>query len=804
MMKKLFVYSCIFVFVFLGGYALAWTPKAVKDDPLVRMPGTQPPPEGAVTLEAPTRCTNCHGGYNAAIEPTYNWKGSMMAQSARDPLFWACLTVSAQDSIWAIGSPNATDICLRCHLPQGWIEGRSDPTNASLMKGDDFSGVHCDVCHHAFDPFFESTYAGSREGSDWLNYWDETNLSRTPSNTAALKTYTADKSLSLGVRNFNGTPFFGANNQPISPNYTENASGQMFLSGTRDKRASFADASARHNILYSRYHKSKYMCATCHDVSNPVLANLGANPTQPLPTEVNPAYSFYHVERTFSEFMLSAYGQQGGAPGVGPFAPSVFKTSTPGNYISKCQDCHMKDGVGKACSQNDGVNRPSGSIEHPKSGQPIHDLTGGNAWIASILASTVSGSPNYNATNAQLLRQGPLVLTLDLTQGEPLDPSALLGGADRAKQQLRMAASIQNATYDAASGGLSFRIQNQTGHKLISGFPEGRRMFVNIRAYDSANRLLYEVNPYDYTVGTLKGLPATYSPNSPALGSNEAYVDALVYEMQPTSALTGESKTFHFALATGRYKDNRIPPKGFRITEAGGRLSVPVSNGVDRPDLFTSAEYTGGYDDVSLTIPKNASYVEIKLYYQTTSREYIEFLRDEINGSGRLTLASPTPSGEPTAYIVQSDPFFSKLKAWGNTIWQLWQNNMNVDGAKPILMTQAVAGTPPPPPCDAPGAPANLSAKSGLKRSVALSWTAGTPPPNGGYRIYYDQNGKLVYRASVGAGVTTYTDTGLNRSTTYCYRVTAWQDCNANGTFDSGVDKESAPSNGACATTSAK
>jgi len=464
----------------------------------------------------------------------------------------------------------------------------------------------------------------------------------------------------------------------------------------------------------------------------------------------------------------------------------------------------MKDGVGKACSQNDGVNRPSGSVEHPKSGQPVHDLTGGNAWVTFILASTVSGSPNYNATNAQLLRQGPSVLMLDLTQGEPLDPSALLAGVDRSKQQLRMAASIQNATYDAASGNLSFRIQNQTGHKLISGFPEGRRMFVNIRAYDSANRLLYEVNPYDYTVGTLKGLPATYSPNSPALGSNEAYVDALVYEMQPTSALTGESKTFHFALATGRYKDNRIPPKGFRITEAGGRLSVPVSNGVDRPDLFTSAEYTGGYDDVSLTIPKNASYVEIKLYYQTTSREYIEFLRDEINGSGRLTLASPTPSGEPTAYIVQSDPFFSKLKAWGNTIWQLWQNNMNVDGAKPILMTQAVAGTPPPPPCDAPGAPANLSAKSGLKRSVALSWTAGTPPPNGGYRIYYDQNGKLVYRASVGAGVTTYTDTGLNRSTTYCYRVTAWQDCNANGTFDSGVDKESAPSNGACATTSAK
>lgn len=804
-MKKIVSILCIIVILAGAGLAIAWTPKPVKDDPLVRMPGTQPPPENNVTLEAPTRCTNCHSGFNAAVEPGFNWKGSMMAQSARDPLFWACLTVSAQDSIWAVGTPNATDICLRCHFPQGWVEGRSDPTNASLMQGNDFSGVHCDVCHHAYDPFFESTYSGAREGSDWKNYWDETNLSGTPSNSAALKTYNADKPLAQTLLTFSGSPFYGQNNFPANPGYTENASGQMFLSGTRDKRASFADAKARHNILYSRHHKSKYMCATCHDVSNPVLANLGSNPAQPLPTETKPAYSYFHVERTFSEFMLSAYGQQAGAPGTGPFAPGIFKTSSPGNYITKCQDCHMKDGVGKACSQNDGVNRPSGSIEHPNSGQPVHDLTGGNVWISSMLASTISGSPNYNARNAQLLRQGASVLTLDLTQGEPMDAAALLAGADRARQQLQMAAAIHNVVYNSATGSLSFRIQNHTGHKLISGFPEGRRMFVNIRAYDAGNNLIYEVNPYDYVVGTLKGLPVTYSPNSPALGNNEAYADALIYEMHPKSGLTGEDKTFHFALATGRYKDNRIPPKGFRISQAGERLSVPVWNGVEDPNFFTAAEYAGGYDDVSLGIRPGASYVEISLYYQTTSREYIEFLRDEINGAGRLTLSSPTLSKEPAAYIVQSDPFFAKLRAWGNTIWQLWQNNMNVDGGRPFLMTRATAGTPPSPPCDTPGTPANLSALSGLKRSVKISWTAGTPPPTaGGYRIYYDQNGKLVYRTSVGAGATDYTDTGLNRNTTYCYRVTAWQDCNGNGVFDSGTDRESAVSAVACATTSSK
>jgi hypothetical protein len=211
-------------------------------------------------------------------------------------------------------------------------------------------------------------------------------------------------------------------------------------------------------------------------------------------------------------------------------------------------------------------------------------------------------------------------------------------------------------------------------------------MFVNIQAY-AGGSLIYEVNPYDYTVGTLKGLPNSFS--SPPLGTNEVYVDELVYEMHPSSTLTGEQETFHFALATGRSKDNRIPPRGFDIANAADRLSVPVWLGVEDPTYFTAAEYAGGYDEVSLTISPGADRVEVNLFYQTTSREYVEFLRNEITNTGSLTLPSPTPSGEPEAYIIQTDPFFSQLRAWGDTIWQLWTHNMNVDGAAPFLMASA-------------------------------------------------------------------------------------------------------------------
>jgi len=749
------VAAAITAMILFIAIANAWIPLAVVDDPLVRMPGTQP---NQTSIEAPGRCLNCHAGYDSAVEPGFNWKGSMMAQAARDFLFWSCLTVAGQDSIWAVGSPNAVDICERCHFPKGWLEGRSDPPNASAMTGADFDGVQCDFCHTSWNPFFEETHAGTREGNDWLNYWDETNLSSTPSQPAADDTYAEDSKLAQAIQQFNGAFFFN-NNLPFSSAYTENGSGQYFISSDSQKRASFADAAARHQMFYSRYHKSKYFCGTCHDVSNPVLANLGANPAQPLPTELNSASSYYHVERTFSEFMLSAYGKQGGADTNPEFqnqgAPNI-------THASKCQDCHMRDVVGVACNKRGVLIRPAESIEHPQSGQPLHDQTGGNAWVSWVLASAIPGSPNYDATNSALLNKGPAALTLDLTQGEGIDPVALLAGVDRAKQQLRLAATIKNLTYNSGTGALSFRVQNNSGHKLISGFPEGRRMFVNIKAYDSGGGLTYEVNPYDATAGTLKGLST--SSISP-LGPDEVHIDELVYEMHPESDLTGENETFHFALATGRYKDNRIPPKGFDIANAADRLSVPVWQGIEDQNYYTAAEYAGGYDDVSLILPAGAAYVEVNLYYQTTSREYVEFLRDEINGTAQ-TLTG-TGAGGDAPYVILTDPFFSQLKDWGDTIWNLWTHNMDIPGAAPFLMTQATYGSTGG--CGA-SVPTLISAIPGHTQ-VALEWSSADGAT--GYQVYYDQAGKAQLVADAGS-TTTYTDTGLTDGVEYCYKITAY------------------------------
>ena len=794
MSRRELQYPIFAVSALLAGALLVfgWTPVPVVDDPLVRMPGTQP---NQVTLQAPDRCFNCHSGYNAAVEPGFNWQGSMMAQASRDFLFWSCMTVGAQDSIWALGNPNATDICERCHFPMGWLEGRSDPTNASLMTGADYNGVQCDFCHRMWDPFFETTHDGTREGADWENYWDESTLSDTPSQPAADETWIEDGNIATTIAKFAGSFFFEQSLPPV--NYTENASGQYYVSPTAEKRASFADANARHQILYSRYHKSKYFCATCHDVSNPILANLGLSGLPDdgtgLITEQYAPMRFFHVERTFSEFMLSDYGQQGGAPTNTEFQAQGAPDIT---HAAMCQDCHMRDVTGQAASMNGAVLRSDESIEHPQSGLPLHDLTGANAWVSWVLASSVPGSPNYDSLNDSLLNQGPGALTLDLTHGLGVDPEALLAGVDRAKQQMLLAATIKNLSYDAVTGALSFRIQNNGAHRLPSGFPEGRRMFVNIQVYDGES-LIDEINPYDHAAGTLKGLDYPYQtdplgalPQPSALTFSEAYMDELVYEMKPSSKaavpntdgeLTGEAKTFHFALATGRYKDNRIPPRGFDHTAAPGRhaetvYTVKNADGTysDSGGLYyQGAEYAAGIDEIELAVAPGADRVDVNLYYQTTSREYIEFLRDEINGTGNLTLQGDGAGGEP-AYLVQTDPFFSQLKAWGDTIWQLWTNNMGVPGAEPFLMASASVGGAPA--CAAP-VPTLLSAL-GEHKQVSLEWSDEhtAEPAVVGYNVYYDQAGKAQLVAELGPQ-TTYVDLDLLNDQQYCYKITTTTDC---------------------------
>jgi len=412
---------------------------------------------------------------------------------------------------------------------------------------------------------------------------------------------------------------------------------------------------------------------------------------------------------------------------------------------------------------------------------PLHDMTGGNYWMPDVI---------LNQNTLGTLRLGGGLTALQI--------SAIQAGKTRAQQQLDLAASL-------SVDGNTLKVTNLTAHKLISGYPEGRRMWLNVKWYDGARVLLREDGAYGTITVDIGGTPTEVKtildlddPNTKIYEAHYGMTQEWAYQLiglgyDPTLPLsfnrvTGDvdytlgqlaaqatgtyHETFHFVLNNTVAKDNRIPPYGFAYEEARKRNALPVP-----ATQYGSPTPSGTYnywDEIALNPPTGAAYATIQLLYQPTSWEYVQFLYEANTGQ---------------------NPFLAQE---GINLLNSW---LNTGMAEPYVMASATWGDAPTPPCGTPDAPTSLTAKAG-KKSITLTWTTGIviAAPTGGYRVYYNQGGKLVFRAGVSSTTLTYKDTGLISRMNYCYVVTAWNDCNGNGVYDAGVDRESVPSNQACAT----
>ncbi|MEZ4655677.1 MAG: Ig-like domain-containing protein, partial [Candidatus Eisenbacteria bacterium] len=375
-------------------------------------PGSQP--FDAEFFSDRTACSGCHGGYDPAVEPDHGFQGSMMAQAARDPLFFACLTIAEQDA------PSSGDLCLRCHTPFGWLGGRSNPTTGELLTASDRDGVSCHFCHRMVDPIYDS-------GID------------PPEDVDVL----------AGIADVPG-------------NY---ANGQYVADPEDRRRGPFEDAAAPHTFLASAFHRSSDFCGTCHDVSNPVFERVGGSDYAPGPLDEPPndfdSSVLLPLERTYSEWKNSEFAT------TGVYAPE-FAGNKPDGIVSTCQDCHMADAQGRGC------NVPGTPL---RDDLPRHDLTGGNAWVPSIVEQAYPGE---------------------------VDAQALADGAQRAISMLERAALLDVAVDPEPNGYLAtVTITNRSGHKLPTGYPEGRRMWVSLAAYDAADQIIYESGAYDPGTGIL-------------------------------------------------------------------------------------------------------------------------------------------------------------------------------------------------------------------------------------------------------------------------------------------------------------
>jgi hypothetical protein len=484
------------------------------------MPGTQPF-GGGPALDPPTGCANCHGNYNPSVEPYFNWQGSMMAHASIDPLFEANLVIANQDA------PDSGDLCLRCHLPRGWLAGRSVPTDGSGMLLEDKRGVSCDLCHRMVDPVF------------------------TPGASPAI-----DSSILAGLT-------FADTNV---------GNGMFVVDPFSYQRGPFADAAALHAFLASPLHRKAAICGTCHDVSNPAFqrdehGNYLANALNTRATNFSPHF-MAPVERTYSEWLASDYNTPSGV-----YAPKFAGNKADGR-VAICQDCHMRDVAGHGC---DPAQFPTVPL---RPDIPLHDMTGGSTWMPGLLTNL---------------------------HPDQVSAAAVQAGIQRSIEMLTNAATL---VVGDAPGQLKVTVTNETGHKLPTGYPEGRRIWINVKFYDDSMTLLGESGAYNPATGVLThDEQVKIYEVHPGLETNLA--NAL--ELEPGPSL-------HFVLNNRIYEDNRIPPRGFNHAAFAAFGGAPVGH------HYEDGQY---WDDTLYTLPAGATRAEVRLYYQSTSKEFIEFLRDE-------------------------------------------------------------------------------------------------------------------------------------------------------------------------------
>ena len=383
-----------------------------------------------------------------------------------------------------------------------------------------------------------------------------------------------------------------------------------------------------HPWAKSTYHEDSAVCGTCHDVTTPdtdggplktlILAD-GTDTSIPFP-----------IERTYSEWKQSTHAGPGG---------------------QACQACHMPDSQDPNATACAGGPVRTGNL-------PVHDFVGGNTWVPKIIKG------EFSDTNAIAGSAGGIGRASSFEQTIQAARDLLQTAAD-----VDVSLLAYSAPGGATAGSLSARVKvtNNSGHKLPSGYSEGRRMWLNVQVRDFNGALVYESGQYDTASAVLAGDPQlrVYEVLQGIWnrhGNNSCdVVDSL------------GRKAFHFVLSDCIAKDNRIPPLGFRPATAAdpnGYELRPV--GITYPETAPGSGILVNYDEVdyAVVIPAGTPgpmTVTARLYYQTSSREYLEFLRSQaieraIPGENLMC------AGEANRPAVVG----AKDRSRGEYMWQLW------------------------------------------------------------------------------------------------------------------------------------
>lgn len=238
-------------------------------------------------------------------------------------------------------------------------------------------------------------------------------------------------------------------------------------------------------VQHAKFQRAE-MCATCHDVTNPLTVK----------NELGLWVGGFPIERTYTEWWSSRYADR---PGNDHFDPS---------YKRDCQTCHMQQSYGQPGTAQ--TLYRNGRPVAPLTGRPAeggpqrsvyysHHFIGGNAYIPRLIGATVTESGRVEAypelsvySFSSKDKNSPYANAFwDVPDNGAPIAGAPTQHARLAWDRLRNVLELELEAPRFAGAGnrvpLSLRVTNSgSGHNFPTGFPEGRVAWIALHAWDLA------------------------------------------------------------------------------------------------------------------------------------------------------------------------------------------------------------------------------------------------------------------------------------------------------------------------------
>jgi hypothetical protein len=540
-----------------------------------------------------------------------DWAGSMMANATRDPAFYAAVSIANRDLIQLInslpGEPDDPASELGAFLEQNKLAGDIRRAPDGTLQPEALLPVAADLCLRCHSPvgWMEAHSEPPTQHAPFLKgqFWGGRFLMN-PVDRAG-----KPRPVDLAVES--ETELDGIDCE-FCHRVNDNPKRKSLHDGSEMSRGNGGFFVDRSTPFCERLEGS----VTCGDIEpeHELLAEghfCGSchdvtNPLLKTKTEVDgKTPDMQHpIERTYTEWYWSGVRDE-----------------------QTCQDCH----------------------------EPV-TFQGAQTWMIDPVLSLLWGDPD------QVWREKPYSYDV------PKRLDSLKLAASRNRAFMKEAAEIEfvEAPATARAGEhttVRVKVTNKTGHKLPTGFSEGRQMWIHLKAVDPSGRVIFEDGVLKD--GSLVRTPETKVYEQVALATGFPFLD-----QNGDGEVDEHERHFHFVLMNDIQKDNRIPPKGFNKAAytADGAFIIPR----DPKDT----DYADGQNwDVTpypLTIPdgtQGAIRVTATLRYQTFNREYVEFLahHDHEKTAACGGHARDLPSTGP--YGGDCD----RYPTWGRALHDLWR-----------------------------------------------------------------------------------------------------------------------------------